>query len=375
MGSVRAKLPASAHDIWQEGGLTALSRLWQSTTECSPMPTVAAEGAAHIVRYVNPAFCRLAGQAGDDLIGRPFAEAVPEGEDNGCIALLDEVYSTRQPEILEGQLHAQPAAQPVYWSYAAWAVPVTERCPAIVMVQVTNTTETVLFRRHVTRMNEELLVSSVRQHEMTEIADLLNARLNRSIQESHHRIKNNLHVVSTLVELQIGESGSTASDEQLGRINQHIRVLASIHDMLTIQAKDNHEAEYVSAQAMLGRLIPMLQETSGGRRIEAEIAGVVLPMQKAVSLSLVISECISNAVKHAKGRIEVTLCAEGEQARLEVSDDGSGFPHGFDAAKAAHTGLSLIDSTTRHDLRGEVRFDNHARGGGRVTITFPVPPI
>jgi PAS domain-containing protein len=62
---------------------------------------VAVEGATHVVSYLNPAFARLAGKAAAELIGRPFAEAVPEGAGNGCLPLLDRLFRTgtlQQPQ-------------------------------------------------------------------------------------------------------------------------------------------------------------------------------------------------------------------------------------------------------------------------------------
>ena len=220
--------------------------------------------------------------------------------------------------------------------------------------------------------NEALLISGVRQHELTERAELLNIRLKRAMQEAHHRIKNNLQVVSALVEMQMGDIGVTGCDDHLKRINQHIRTLASIHDLLTQQAKDDAGADYLGMRTVLGRLISMLQATSGGRRIKAEVADIRLPIDKASSLSLLVSECVSNAVKHATGEVEITLHVDGDMAHLEVCDDGKGFAPDFDPREAAHTGLALIDSTARHDLRGEVRYDNHSGGGGRVAVIFPI---
>src|SRR5581483_3626195 len=94
--------------------------LCQYLSALSPQPMVAVEGPAHIVRYVNPAFARLAGSTADELIGRPFAEAVPEGAENGCVALLDRVFRTGTPDTLPEQEHRR--AESCYWSYAAWAI-------------------------------------------------------------------------------------------------------------------------------------------------------------------------------------------------------------------------------------------------------------
>ena len=135
---------------------------------------VAVEGPAHVVRYLNPAFARLAGKRPDELIGRPFAEAVPEGAGNGCVALLDRVFRTGTPESLAEQEHRR--ADRRYWSYAVWAILGADERPAGVMIQVTDATETAVYRRQATAMNEALLVSSVRQHELIDAIERASGR-------------------------------------------------------------------------------------------------------------------------------------------------------------------------------------------------------
>ena len=90
-------------------------------------------------------------------------------------------------------------------------------------------------------------------------------------------------------------------------------------------------------------------------------------------MALLISELVSNAVKHGRADIELTLAVEGDRARLEVCDDGPGFPPGFNWSTSANTGLGLIDSTGRYDLRGAIFYENRDQGGARVVVTFPVP--
>ncbi len=141
-----------------------LPRLCRYFSEWSPQPMVAVEGPTHVVRYLNPAFAHLAGKAADELLGRPFAEAVPEGTRSGCLALLDRVFRTGTPENLAEQEHRQ--RPPAFWSYAMWAILGADERPAGVMVQVTDATETAVFRQRATAMNEALVVSSVRQHEL-----------------------------------------------------------------------------------------------------------------------------------------------------------------------------------------------------------------
>ena len=153
----------------QEFDLVGLCRYF---SELSPQPMVAVEGTTHIVRHLNAAFARLVGRKREELIGRPFAEAVPEGEKNGCLSLLDRVYRTGTPEVLVEQEHCQTT--PVYWSYSVWAILGADEHPVGVIIQVTDATEMAIFRGQVTAMNAQLLISGTRQHELTETAERAN---------------------------------------------------------------------------------------------------------------------------------------------------------------------------------------------------------
>ena len=334
--------------------------------------------AAWNVFYVNQTAADLGDKIALEIRGKNVWEEFPELvgsilEDACRRAMREQVrvdlefYFSRCEKSFDVHLHPTPQYLTLYASEITRRVQAEARLIHQAEIEAINT--------RLQQTNEALTLATVRQHELTETAEILNARLRRAMQESHHRIKNNLQVISALVEMQMGEVGVSLSDEHLKRINQHIRALASIHDLLTQQAKDNTGVDALGTGEILGRLIPMLQEASSGRRIKAEIADILLPAEKAASLSLLISECVSNAIKHSKGGIEITLRLADGKARLEVCDEGGGFPPDFDPRKAANTGLSLIDGTARHDLRGEARYDNHSGGGGRVTIIFPVLPI
>jgi PAS domain S-box-containing protein len=138
--------------------------------ERSPVPMAELEGEGHIVRYVNPAFCRLVGKSRADLLGSPFAATVQEGD--RCLTVLDLVYRTG-----DAQTHTEPehpGHHPAYWSYAVWPVLDAEEHPLGVMMPVTETTR---FHQQASAMNEALVLSSVRQHELTEAAEELNEQL------------------------------------------------------------------------------------------------------------------------------------------------------------------------------------------------------
>lgn len=325
--------------------------------------------------YTNQAAAELGGKVAAEIQGKnvwaEFPELVGSYIELTCrramreqVRIDFEFHFASRDKWLEIHLHPTPQYLALYVTEITGRIKHEIRVEHLAEIEDFN----VLLRR----TNEALVISSVRQHELTEHAQLLNARLHLAMQDAHHRITNNLQVISALVEMQGDEYSATASDEHLKRIKQHIGTLATIHDLLTQQAKDDSEVEYLSARAMGEQIVPLLQQASGGRRITAEIADVLLPIQQATSLCLLISECVSNAVKHSIGGIDITLRVEGEKARLEICDDGGGFPLDFDWQKEAHTGLTLIDGTARYDLRGQVRFENHSTGGGRVAVTFPI---
>ena len=166
-------------DIADGAAVNTLLRFCRNALAYSPLPCAAVEGQRHVVRYVNPAFCRLVGKEAGELLNLPFALAVPEGEEqeNGCIALLNRVYHTGASEMLADHQHAPDLLPGVCWSYVVWPIFAVEGHVAAIIIQVTDTTNDARFHRRMTTMNQQLLVSSVRQHELREVADALNARL------------------------------------------------------------------------------------------------------------------------------------------------------------------------------------------------------
>ena len=152
-----------------------LSNLCLAATEHAPLPMAVVDGATHIVRYGNPAFCRLMGKPLEYLVGKAFHELVPAND--VCVKLLDRVLETGKSE-----LHTEKegdTSHPVFWSYVIW--PVLAEEPLVgVMIQVT---ESAKLHGQTVAMNEALVIGSVRQHELTEAAEHLNEQLLTEIAE------------------------------------------------------------------------------------------------------------------------------------------------------------------------------------------------
>src|SRR6476620_8086416 len=98
-------------------------------TEHAPLPMSTVEGATDIVRYVNPAFCRMLARTMEQLIGQPFCKVLPENDK--CVTLLDRVFRTGKPENHTEQAHSK--THPVFWSYIMWPVIADERSLGIII--------------------------------------------------------------------------------------------------------------------------------------------------------------------------------------------------------------------------------------------------
>lgn len=253
--------------------------------------------------------------------------------------------------------------------------------------------ETIRIRKDGTRINLSISVSPIRDsagriigastiaRDITERVQhlheiqALNARLQRAIQETHHRVKNNLQIMAALAELQTAEGNETVPVSALNRMGQHTRSLAAIHDLLVQGIRVDRSTDRLSTRDLLDRLIALLRDTSGGRPIVYEADDFIVPVREGSSLALLVSELVSNAVKHGAGTITLSLRAGDGLARLEVTDEGAGFAEDFDPQQAANIGLGLTESVGRYDLGGTLVFDNKPSGGGRVQVVFPMPAL
>ena len=151
-----------------------LRGLCRTVADASPIPMAGVSGPAHTLRYVNLAFCLLSGKSRDELVGTAFCGITPGTND--CLLVLDRVARTGLGDSHTGQEHT--AAHPLYWSYAMWPMLGADHNHLGIMVQVT---ETAKFHDDAVAMNQALLLSSVRQHELTEAAELLNVQLQAAI--------------------------------------------------------------------------------------------------------------------------------------------------------------------------------------------------
>jgi len=151
----------------------ATNALSSLSLEHAPLPMATVEGATHVVRFVNPAFCRLMGKSAEQLVGVPLSELLPSKDQ--CIPLIERVFRSGKPINHTEKDPSKP--NPVFWSYTMWPLMTDERLVGV-MIQVTESTQA---HETMVEMNEALLLGSLRQHVLTEAAEEINEQLLREI--------------------------------------------------------------------------------------------------------------------------------------------------------------------------------------------------
>jgi two-component sensor histidine kinase/putative methionine-R-sulfoxide reductase with GAF domain len=180
-------------------------------------------------------------------------------------------------------------------------------------------------------------------------------------QEIHHRVKNNLQTVASLLRLQARSTDEIDPREALEHSVNRILAIAAVHEVLT-ERRD----EDVDLADLIDRLRAMLiQGVGGGKQVTSSLEPVNLPGARATALALVFSELLQNALEHGGDRIEVELTTRGDDVLLSITDDGAG----VGAGDASGTGLSIVRALVRDELRGTL--DLRSRGGTRAEVVFP----
>jgi two-component sensor histidine kinase/putative methionine-R-sulfoxide reductase with GAF domain len=181
-------------------------------------------------------------------------------------------------------------------------------------------------------------------------------------QEVHHRVKNNLQTVASLLRLQARSTDVIDPREALEHSVNRILAIAAVHEVLT-ERRD----EDVDLADLIDRLRAMLvQGVGGGKDVSAELVPVSISGSRATALALVFSELLQNALEHGGQSVRVELGRRDGDAVLAIADDGDG----IDAEPSAGTGLSIVRALVRDELRGTL--DLRSEGGTRAEVVFPI---
>jgi signal transduction histidine kinase len=375
------------------------------------MPTASIDGQTRVVSYANPAFCNLLGRRSDELVGKPFSAIAPDGDD--CSRIMDRVFRTGQAEIHSGSQHSVPNR--FYWSYAVWPILTSSDDVTGALIQVTETTA---FHKHVTEMNEALLISSIRQHELAEAANVLNVlleaenkrrelaekELQRANEDLHqfalaasHDLQEPLRMVVGFSELlRKGYQGHLTGDglAYLDFITTGAKQMQQLLKDLLAYARAGKEAEeeaavLVDLNRVMRQVLENVQlsiEDSGGTVTCEALPAVV---GHSAHFLQVFQNLIGNAIKYRGERPPlVRIFAEnlGEEWRFAVADNGMGIDpqyhqQVFGVFKRLHreaiagTGIGLaICERVVERYGGRIWVESQIHEGSTFYFTLPIRP-
>ena len=179
-------------------------------------------------------------------------------------------------------------------------------------------------------------------------------------QEIHHRVKNNLQTVASLLRLQARAEGVDPRKALEDSVNR-VLAIAAVHEVLTEQREDD-----VDVGELLERLRGMLvQGLAPGKRVEASLEPLAVGGDRATALALVFTELFQNALEHGGQSVQVELAGRNGEVVLTVTDDGGG----FDGEPTHGTGLSIVRALVRDELGGTLSLES--AGGLRAEVAFP----
>jgi PAS domain S-box-containing protein len=306
-----------------------------------------------IIQYVSPKVREIYGSKPEDVVGQHLTKTTPADELPKALEALKTVLSGRALKNFEiNQLDSKGNVVPVELNLGP-----VEREGEVVAVQGV--------MRDIT--------------ERKKAEERINASLNEKevlLQEIHHRVKNNLQVMSSLLKLQSGYIKDERYAEMLKESQNRVKTMALIHEKL-YQSEDLARIDLGGYIKSLVRGLFSAYGAEAGRiALRTEVEDISLGVDYAMPCGLVINELVSNSLKHAfpdgkKGEIKIAMRPIGRnEVELVVSDNGIGIPASLDFRNAESLGLRLVSMLAEDQLGGQVELDRTC--GTRFEIRFGV---
>jgi two-component sensor histidine kinase len=193
------------------------------------------------------------------------------------------------------------------------------------------------------------------------------------IQEIHHRVKNNLQVIASLLRMQARRSQSEEVRQALHDSIGRILSVALVHEFFSQQ-----ETKVINIKDVSQRIVNHTRQgiLQPDKRIRLTVNGpsIYLPAQQATTCALIINELLQNAVEHGYerkpgGTISINFRDDGDKVTIAVVDDGQGLPEDFSLEQADSLGLQIVQTLVQDDLKGQ--FELREGDGVSAIVTFP----
>jgi PAS domain S-box-containing protein len=318
-----------------------------------------------IVRSWNPAAERLLEYRADEIIGQPITRLLPDDRQNEESLILARMRRGEPVAHFETVRRRKGGS---LVDVSLTISPIRDRAGIIVGASkiMRDITERKHYIEQLRHLNAELEARVLARTAEIRERDVM-------IQEIHHRVKNNLQVISSLINMQVRGIEEHSTRVALQQCQSRVQTMAQIHEML-YQSKNYARVSFRRyAKELATRVLSASGASSGRVTITYQLADLFLAVDQAIPCGLILNELLSNALKHAFpsgiGTIGIEFCRIGEdQVLLSVSDNGLGMSAEFDPAKSKSLGVALVTALVKQlDGTLEIR----RQSGTTFRITFP----
>jgi two-component sensor histidine kinase len=243
-------------------------------------------------------------------------------------------------------------------------------------------------QEQINRQNEHLSELLLEKDSLLGQKDMLLEEKEGLLKEIHHRVKNNLQVVMSLLNSQAASLADKAALSAIRESQHRVQAMALIHQKLY----QSEGLARIPMQAYIKELVAYLRDSyrlSQPVRFRLEVESIEIDVTQAVPLGLILNEAVTNACKYAfpggrAGTVNISLCrvpgVEPGAYQLRIEDDGVGLPEGFHPARSRSLGMTLMHGFSRQ-LGGKLTIDSPP--GLAISLTFtdekptfsPTPPV
>jgi len=196
------------------------------------------------------------------------------------------------------------------------------------------------------------------------------------LQEIHHRVKNNMQIISSLVKLQSRHITDNDALETFRSTQNRVKSMALIHERL-YQSKDFARVDFDEyVRSLASNLFSAYTIAPGDIQVHVNIKDVFVDINTAIPCGLIINELVSNSLKHAfpngkKGEINITMRPlNKDDVELIFSDNGVGLPENVDFRNTESLGLHLVTILAEDQLHGDIKLDR--KGGTKYQMRLRV---
>lgn len=337
-------VPVGNHFITTGADITSIKKAEQALARERDLlqSVLNSAGKAHLVYLdrdfnfirVNETYAATCGYRPEAMIGKNHFALYPHAENE---AIFHRVRDTAEPVEFHDkpfEFPDQPERGVTYWD---WTLIPVKDATGLVTGLIFSLFETTARKKaeEALRKSEEQIRATLAEKEVL-------------LKEIHHRVKNNMQVISSLVSLQADSIKDEAVREVFNDVNFRVRSMALVHELL-YQSENLAKIDFSEyARRLLNNLWRYHGAVASSIRLNLDLQPVEFSIERAVPCGLILNELASNALNHAfkgrsEGEVSVSLrnTVEGGVS-LRVRDNGTGLPEGFDWMRAPSLGLRLV---------------------------------